>query len=101
MASVFLPGLGQAFQRRWAGAVGYGGIFIAATAWFFITAMKILLVYYSMIKPDYTPPEHLPLIEMLVSFALALLVYTAGVFDTYRAERKNSTKMRSVAGYSK
>ena len=52
-----------------------------------------MLAYYNLMRPHYTPPEDLPLVEMLIAFAAALIAYVAAVADTWRAGRKNQTSV--------
>jgi hypothetical protein len=89
MLSAVLPGLGQAAQRRWAaaGVFGLGGLFTAGM--FFVCAFRIISAYYHMwLDFDTYQVPALPLRAAAAYFIAALLVYAAGLLDTWLAYRR-------------
>lgn len=87
------PGLGQCVQRRWLAGLGYGLVFGAACVWFFARAAVVmdamLAVLLDQLSESAAPLPEAPSVgELLLPFALVLVIYVLNVTDVVRARRR-------------
>lgn len=96
LSAFVFPGAGQLVQRRWAAAVFFGAGFIVTFIIFVVYMARIIGSYYAIaFADDAGRPPDVPLTQARVTFALAMMVYAAGVIDAHRAYR---TSGRQWAG---
>ena len=88
IASAFFPGSGQLIQRRWRSAAFFGVSFGVTVVAFMGCAVWIIWSGYALAH-DFATSEApvLPLVPAIVAFVAALLVYLAGLVDTYHGYR--------------
>jgi hypothetical protein len=94
LSALVMPGAGQFVQRRRVAAFFYGGIFLAAFMAVMTFAARLLVFYYSFglsMERNPEPPNLRPdAIAVVVSLAVAVVIYLAGVLDTYLAYRREA-----------
>ena len=89
LSALVCPGMGQLLQKRWLAGIAFGTSFIACLAVFMVYALKIIFAFYSLAFQFQEYEEKpIPLLRCLIALAAALLVYVAGVIDTYRAHAR-------------
>ena len=89
LSAAVYPGAGQIVQRRWGAAILVGTTFTAVAVWFVVEAVQILRVYYGLAfrfnEAQADPPGFG---RMLLSFAVCMVVYLAGLIDTVQANHR-------------
>ena len=90
LSGVVLPGAGQFAQRRWAVAAFFGLGFLFTAAMFFDRAFRIIVSFYRMgLEFETYRMPSLPLRSAGVYFLASVLLYGAGLMDTWIAYRRD------------
>lgn len=99
LSAFVCPGLGQLAQRRWVAGACYMGAFLACFVIFVIAFGRIIIAYYSLAFGDSTT-ESPSLWPGLLAFTAALVVYIAGLFDTFRGNIRAARATRAPPGFA-
>jgi len=91
LSALVCPGTGQLLQKRWLAGIAFGTSFIACLVVFLVHALRIIFAFYSLAFQFQEYEEKpIPLLRCLIALAAALLIYVAGIIDTYRAHASRS-----------
>ncbi|MFH0909759.1 MAG: hypothetical protein V1929_13450 [bacterium] len=95
LSAFVCPGAGQLMQRRWLAAALYGAAFLIPFCYLATYVLYRLftnlknVISWNMNEAD-KPIEPMSFVSIVAPFLIAMVVYVAGLFDTYFAEKRRA-----------
>jgi hypothetical protein len=88
LSTLFYPGVGQLFQRRFLAAAVFALLFMACAVVLAASAGRIILCYYSLPERQADTLPTLPVVPLLASLAGAVLTWLCNLADAALADRR-------------
>jgi hypothetical protein len=93
LSAMVCPGAGQFVQKRWGAGITYLLCFLAAFIYVMLAAGKIIISYYRLgFEFDTYKPEPVSMLNLLLPFGLAVLIYLANIMDVFIAQQRIHSK---------
>ena len=98
LSALVFPGAGQFIQKRWIAGTLFSLTFLITFILFCIQAGQLIIAYYRMgFEFDTFEPGEIHLSRMLITFAVAMLIYIINIFDTAIAQVRQSQNSSTLS----